>query len=277
MAGRQVPVIELREGFDPTQLIKWVIGIVVFVVIFFVINPLVIIGAGDRGVVFNRATGVEEKILGEGVHFRIPLVQSVVSMTVRVQKDEVAAEAASKDLQTVNTTIVVNYHLAADKVNKIYQQVGDEEIVLDRILKPAVHEVVKAATARLTAEEILTKRPELKTNIDTLLGERLLGYNIILDDVSIVDVEFSKEFNDAIEAKQIAEQDAQKAKFVTQKAEQDALAEINRAKGSAEAQRLQQQTLTQEILQKQAIEKWDGKFPTYFGGGALPFLNIPTR
>jgi prohibitin 1 len=242
--------------------------------LFFAVNPVVIIGAGDRGVVFNRATGIEERVLGEGVHFRLPFVESVTSMTVRVQKDDVEAEAASKDLQTISMHVVVNYHLDAGRVNKIYQQIGDEEAVIDSILKPAVNEVVKAATAKLTAEEILTKRPELKANIDKLLKERLISYNIILDDVSIVNVSFSREFNAAIESKQVAEQDAQRARFVALKAEQEAQAEINRAKGAAEAQRLQQQTLTQEILQKQAIEKWDGKFPQYFSGDQLPFLNI---
>lgn len=275
MAGRP-QVLTVQGDFQASSIIKWIIIGAVVLFLFFVINPIVVISAGHRGVVFNRARGVEERILGEGVHLRIPLVESVISMSVRVQKDEIAAEAASKDLQTVHTDIVVNYHLASDRVNKIYQQIGDESDIVDRIIKPAVNEVVKAATARLTAEEILTKRPALKADIDTLLAKRLQTYNIVLDDVSIVNVSFSKEFNDAIEAKQIAEQEAQKAKFTAQQAEQEAIAEINRAKGSAEAQRLQQQTLTAELLQKQAIEKWDGKFPTYFGG-VLPFLNIPAR
>lgn len=276
MAGRP-QVITVQSGYEASRLLRWIITGILFIFLFFLLNPVVVIGAGHRGVVFNRARGVEERILGEGVHLRIPLVESVISMSVRVQKDEVAAEAASKDLQTVYTDIVVNYHLSADRVNKIYQQIGDETDIVDRILKPAVNEVVKAATARLTAEEILTKRPELKATIDTLLAKRLQTYNIVLDDVSIVNVNFSKEFNDAIEAKQIAEQEAKKAQFTAQKAEQEATAEVNRAKGSAEAQRLQQQTLTSELLQKQAIEKWDGKFPTYFGGGVLPFINIPAR
>lgn len=276
MAGR-TQILEVSNTYSSGQILRWIVGIVIFLFLFFTLNPVVIIGAGHRGVVFNRATGVEERILGEGVHFRIPLVQSVIPMSVRVHKDDVQAEAASKDLQTVHTDIVINYHLSASKVNKIYQQIGDEQDIVDRILKPAVNEVVKAATARLTAEEILTKRPELKATIDTLLAKRLKTYNIVVDDVSIVNVSFSREFNAAIEAKQVAEQEAKRAQFVAQKAEQEAAAEVNRAKGSAEAQRLQQQTLTSELLQKQAIEKWDGKFPTYFGGGVLPFINIPAR
>lgn len=256
------------------RIFALIAGIIVVIFFLFAVNPIVIIGAGERGVVFNRASGIEDRVLVEGVHFRIPFVQTITTLSVRVQKDEVKAEAASRDLQTVSTVIVVNYHLDVGKVHRIYQQVGDEAVVVDRILKPAVNEVLKAATARLTAEEILTKRPELKATIDKLLSERLIAYNVVLDDVSIVDVDFSEKFDAAIEAKQIAEQEAQKAKFVAQQAQQEAQAEINRAKGSAEAQRLQLETLTAELLQKQAIEKWDGKFPTYFGGNVLPFLNI---
>src|SRR3989344_4432218 len=107
------------------------IGATFFLILFF--SPIVIVGAGQRGVVFNSYSGVEERILGEGTHLRIPIVESIISVSVRTQKTDVKAEAASKDLQTVNTDIVVNWHLDASKVNKIYQQIGDEDTVRDRI------------------------------------------------------------------------------------------------------------------------------------------------
>jgi prohibitin 1 len=245
------------------RYILWAIGAVVVIFLLIAIFPFVVVGAGMRGVVFNSFSGVENRILGEGLHVRIPLIESVVSIPVRVQKTEVKAEAASKDLQTVNTDIVVNWHMDAGQVNKIYQQVGDEEAVTDRILTPAVNEVVKAATAQKTASEVLAKRPELKADIDKALSNRLSKYEILLDDVSITNVQFTPEFNKAIEDKQIAQQQAEQAKFLVEKAQNEAAA--NAAK---------QQSLTPIILQQQALEKWDGRLPSYFGGSTLPFINI---
>jgi prohibitin 1 len=245
------------------RYIVWAIGAIIAIFIIIAIFPFVVVGAGMRGVVFNTFGGVENRILSEGVHVRIPLIESVVSIPVRVQKTEVQAEAASKDLQTVNTDIVVNWHMDAGRVNKIYQQVGDEQAVNDRILTPAVNEVVKAATAQKTASEVLAKRPELKSDIDKALSNRLSRYDILLDDVSITNVRFTQEFNNAIEAKQIAQQQAEQAKFLVEKAQSE-----------AQANQIKQQVLTPILLQQQAIEKWDGRFPTYFGGGTLPFINI---
>lgn len=257
---------------------KIIIGAFLLFIVFIILSiffPVVIIGIGKRGVIFNNISGVEKKILGEGVHFRIPLIQNIHSLSIKVQKNDVKAEAASKDLQTVSTDIVVNWHLDASQVNKIYQNIGDEKAVLDRIISPAVNEVVKAATAQKTAEEVLTKRAELKADIDNRLKERLSSYGIVLDDVSIVDVNFSKEFNTAIEQKQIAEQNARKAKFEADQKIEEARGEVEKAKGIAEAQRLVRETLTPELLQKLAIEKWQGGVPQYWGGSAIPFINIP--
>lgn len=237
--------------------------------------PFVIVKAGSRGVVFNNASGVEDRVLGEGFHFVTPFVESVEQLSVQVQKNEIKADAASKDLQTVSTDIVVNWHLDASKVNKVYQGVGDEKAVVDRIITPAVSEVVKSSVAKKTAEEILTKRFEVKTDIDVSLKERLLTYNVILDDVSIINVDFSPEFNKAIEAKQVAEQQAKQAFFLTQKAENEASASVAMAKGVAESQKLVQETLTPELLQKISLEKWNGILPQYLGGGTpVPFLNL---
>lgn len=259
------------------KLIAYGVGVFVLLVILILVSPIVIVGAGERGVVFNVGSGVEDRILTEGTHFRIPLIESVTNMDVRTQKTDVKAEAASKDLQTVNTDIVVNWHLDAGKVNKIYQQVGDEQSVIDRIIVPAVNEVVKAATAQKTASEVLSLRPQLKQDIDKLLSERLIKFNVILDDVSIVNVAFSDEFNKAIEQKQVAQQQAEQAVFKAQEASQSAQAAINIARGEAEANRLKAQSITAELLQLRALEKWDGKLPTVTGSGSVPFINIPVK
>lgn len=235
----------------------------IILIFLFSINPIVIIGAGQRGVVFSNVTGIEDRVLGEGLHFRMPFIENVVPVSVRVQKTDVPAMAASKDQQTVNTHLAVNWHLDAGKVNRIYQQIGDETAVKDRIIVPATNEVMKAATAKKTANEILATREGLKKDVDTLLKHRLLSYNIVVDDVSIVNVEFSADYNKAVEAKQVAQQEAERSRYL-----------VEVATNEAEANRIKQSAITDQILQQKALDKWDGKLPQYWGGGALPFIKM---
>jgi len=256
------------------QNIVLAIGFVAALLILFAsAGPLVVVGAGFRGVVMNFGQ-VQDEILGEGLHWRIPIMQEIKQLSVRVQKTDILAQVGSKDLQEVKLDVAINWHIDPTKVNKVYQNVGDEAQIVNRILNPAVGEVIKAAAAKKNAEEILTKRPELKAEIDANLDDRLLNYGIVLDSVSLLDVQFTREFAEAIEQKQIAEQEAQRAVYIAQKAAREAEAEVNRARGRAEAQRLIQESLTPAVLQNKALETWDGKFPLVYGGGALPFINI---
>ena len=250
-------------------------GLGIFILLAVIIfKPFTIVKAGERGVVM-RFGKVQDTILDEGLHPIVPIVNTVKTLSTRVQKNDVDAAASSKDLQDVKMEVALNWHTDPEKTNIIYQRVGEEEEIIARIINPAVSEIVKAATAQKNAEEIITKRTELKQQIDVELKERLNDYGILVDDVSLVNIAFSPEFTKAIEAKQIAEQQAKQADYEALKAEKTAQADINRAKGQAEAQRLQKLTLTSELLQKEAIEKWDGKFPMVMGGdGALPFINI---
>ncbi|MEO1131428.1 MAG: prohibitin family protein [Cyanobacteria bacterium J06639_1] len=257
-----------------TRLVLLGGGGVLLVAAVLAFKPFAIVPAGQRGVVM-RFGKVQDVVFDEGLHPIVPVVNTVTTLSVRVQKSEIQAAASSRDLQDVNTDIAVNWHLNPDKVNVIFQRIGDEADIVNRIISPAVVEVLKAAMAKKDAEEIITKRNELKQEIDLDLTARLAEYDIEVDDVSLVNFGFSQEFTKAIEAKQIAEQQAKQAEFVALRAEQEAQADINRARGQAEAQRLQRLTLTPELLQKQAIEKWDGQFPMVLGGeGALPFINI---
>ena len=259
------------------QLGLYLAGVIFLLVILAFLRPFTIINAGERGVVM-RFGKVQDTVFDEGFHLITPIVTTVKRITVRIQRDDVQAEAFSRDLQYIQTDIAVNWHIEPTTVNKIFQEVGDQTEIVRRIITPAVSEVVKAATAKKTAEEIIAKRTELKQEIDTQLRERLGSYGVVVDDVSLVNIDFTEEFSKAIEAKQIAEQEAKRAKFEAQKAKEQAQADINRAQGQAEAQRLQRQTLTPELLQKQAIEKWDGKFPQVLtGDGALPFITIDPK
>lgn len=264
------------NGFNNSglNLALYITGGIVLLFAAIFLKPFAIVNAGERGVIM-RLGQVQDTVLAEGIHPIVPIVTSVKRLNVRVQKNDFKADAASKDLQKVTTELTVNWHIDPRRVNKVYQQVGDSEQIVNGIVTPAVSEVLKAATAKKTAEEIIIKRTELKDEIDNNLKKRLAAYGLLVDDVSLVNFSFSPEFSKAIESKQIAEQEAKQAEFVALKATKDAEAEVNRAKGQAEAQRLQRQTLTPELLQKQAIEKWNGQFPTVMGGsGALPFINL---
>jgi regulator of protease activity HflC (stomatin/prohibitin superfamily) len=262
------------KATDNLKVGSYVAGGIVLLVGALMFRPFAIVNAGERGVVMQFGK-VQDNVLDEGIHPIMPIVTSVKRLSVRVQQNSFNADAASKDLQKVSTQLAINWHIDATQVNKVFQRIGDEQQIVLRIITPAVSEVLKAATAKKTAEEIITKRTSLKEEIDIALKARLAAYGVMVDDVSLVDFAFSPEFSKAIEAKQIAEQEAKQAEFIALKASKEAVGEVNRAKGQAEAQRLQRLTLTSELLQKQAIEKWDGRFPTVMGGsGTLPLINI---
>jgi len=266
-----VRVVSLGSGNPRIKII--IIGAVVAGVIALYAS-IVTVPPGHRGVITHFGA-VQKRVLGEGLHFIIPIVAKVSEMSIMIQKSEHQAKAASKDLQEVNAVIAVNWRLNEKGIEETYQKVGNIDRLVTTILQPAVTEVLKATTAKFTAEEVLTKRQEVKTNIDIMLQERLLPYRIDVTDVSIVDIGFSVEFNRAIESKQIAEQEAKRAIYDAQKATMLANAEINRAKGTSEAQKLLGRTLSKEVLQLQSIERWDGHFPKVMSGKAnLPFIDM---
>lgn len=233
----------------------------------------VIVNAGERGVLMQFGK-VQEQVLGEGLHVIVPTVYSVKKLSVRVQKQESSAEASSKDLQDVFTDVALNWHIIPDEANAIFQQIGDEREVVTRIIDPAVEEVLKAVMAKYTAEEIITKRGEVKAAVDDFLTLRLLTYHIAVDDISLVHVHFSQRFSEAVEAKQIAEQEAKRGEFLALKAVKEAEAKVNLAKGEAEVQRLLRDNLTPELLERQAIEKWNGNLPLIVGDGGKNLLDL---
>ena len=167
------------------NFIKYAVIGAIALVLVLILNPFVVIGAGQRGVVLNFGA-VQKEVLDEGLHFRIPIMQKVVVMNVQVQKGEGQGEAASKDLQQVTTSVAVNYHLSPSQVATVYQKIGSLDAVGDRIILPAVSESVKAATAQYTAEELISKRQEVREKIRQHLLTRLAVYGVVVDDFSIV-------------------------------------------------------------------------------------------
>lgn len=236
-------------------------AILLFLILLFV-SSAKRIGTGQVGVVtqYGRVTGRE---LTEGLSFVMPFgLNNVTVYDIKVQKEAVSSTAASKDLQDVSSQIVLNYNLERGSVSRIHQTIG--ALYVDKVVTPAINEVFKAASAEYTASELITERSRLKTSAQKTLTDRLAPYGIKVSELSIVDFKFSDSFGKAIEEKQVAQQNAERAKF-----------NLEAARTDAEAQRAQSETLTQEYLQKQAIEKWDGKMPTYMGGGAV--FNIPLQ
>lgn len=247
--------------------------IVLLLLVSIIFTPFVVVNAGERGVLMQFGK-VQDRVLGEGIHLIIPVVNTVKKLSIRVQKQEISAEASSKDLQDVFTVVALNWHIIPKETNVIFQKIGDENEVVERIINPAIEEVLKAVMAKYTAEELITKRGEVKAGVDTFLTTRLADYHIAVDDISLVHVHFSERFDEAVEAKQIAEQEVKRAEFVALKAVKEAEARVNLAKGEAEAQRLVRETLTPEILQKQAIEKWNGKLPKIAGNNGMQMFDL---
>ena len=259
----------------PMRLAVIIGAILVF---FLFLHPWVQIGAGERGVVLNFGA-VQKTVLGEGLHFRVPVMQRVVPMDVKVQKSETNAAAASSDLQDVSSTVAINYHIIPDKANIVYQTLGTE--FKERIIDPAVQEVVKAVTARYTAEELITKRPAVSDAMKLNLTERLMANNIAVDAFSIVGFSFSKIFMEAIESKQTAEQLALKARRDLERVKIEAEQKITAAKAEAESLRLQKQNISPDLIELRrieanlkAIDKWNGILPQVTGGGAIPFIGV---
>jgi regulator of protease activity HflC (stomatin/prohibitin superfamily) len=151
------------------------------------LTPCVIVNAGERGVLMKFGQ-IQEQILGEGIHLIIPIVNTVKKLSIRIHKQEISTEAASKDLQNVFTDVALNWHFLPDKVNRIFQQIGDENQVIQSIINPAIEEVLKAVIAQYTAEEVITKRGDVKRELDQSLRARLGTYNIEVNDISLVHI-----------------------------------------------------------------------------------------
>jgi regulator of protease activity HflC (stomatin/prohibitin superfamily) len=232
-----------------------------FILLMLFWHSLTIVGAGERGVVkrMGRVTG---RILDPGMNFTIPIIENTWMANVRIQKEQKEANAASQDLQTVNSTIALNFHLDPAHVTDIYINLGAG--YMDRIIDPAIQEVFKASTAQYPVADLLTKRNEVKEKVRILLEERLHKNNIIVDDVSIVNFSFSPEYDKAIEAKQVAQQQAEQAQY-----------KLDAARKEAEAMKIKSTALENNpnLIQYEAVLRWNGVLPQVTGG-SIPMVNI---
>lgn len=256
-------------------------SIVALLVLFTFLSSIRFVGTGKIAVVtrYGKVTGRELK---EGAHFVLPWgVDKVTTYDIKVQKQDANAAAASKDLQDVNAHLVLNYRIQAGQVSHIHQTIGAD--YHDKLIAPAVQEVFKSASAKFDATQLITERSEVKKEVSVQLRDRLEKYGIVITDVSLTNFSFSPEFSKAIEDKQVAQQAAQRAVFVAEKAKQEAQADIERARGQAESQRLLQSTASSQTIElkrleneRAAIDKWNGTLPHLWSGQGSIF-SIPLQ
>ena len=269
-------------------------GVLVAIVILIIIGVIAtasvkIVDSGHRGVLLHwDAVDLSNPPLDEGLHFVVPFQDDVVNIEVRTLKYASEARSASKDLQTVETTVTVNYHPDKEGVHRLYKNLGlDYE---NRVIQPAIEETVKQVTANYNAEELITKRPLVKADIEFSIRERLNQFDVVTEVISITDFEFSALFASAIESKVEAEQKALKAENDLRRIEVEARqreanaiglanANIAEAKGEAEAIAIINQALAENpnYLEWLKTQAWDGQLPLVVGEGGTPFISIPVN
>lgn len=247
-----------------------IIGAIVLIAILIIANCFTIVNAGHTGVVVTLGK-VNSKVLQEGIHFKVPFVQQVVKIDNRIVKLEVDTEAFSKDLQTVQTTLAINYRVDTSKSYSIYKNIGaNYEQVL---VAPAVNEVLKAITAQYTAEESVTNRSLISDGLIKGLNDKLNSIGLYITDVNIINFDFSEAFITAIEEKQVAQQQLLKAETEKQTAitNAEAAAETTRIKAEAEADANNKikASLNDDIIRSKFYEKWDGKLPQAMGSDSV--------
>jgi regulator of protease activity HflC (stomatin/prohibitin superfamily) len=256
--------------------------LVILAILLVRLSPFTSVPAGHKGVVTTFGK-VSPDVLDEGLHLINPLSR-VVNVSTRIQKVDSQGDAASRDLQSVTTHIALQYHLSPKDIANFYQHVG--LAYEDTIVAPQIQETFKAVTARYTAEELITKREEVRHAIRELLDNKLrelTAGGLLVDDFSITNFQFSHNFNAAIEAKQEAEQLALKAKRDLERIQVEAQQKIAMAEAEAAALKAQKQEITPDLIklreievQRMAIDKWDGRLPNV-NGGAMPFLNLGSK
>jgi len=253
------------------------VGIVVLLVfILAVLGSYTQVGVGEVGIVkhFGAINPDHPDIFDPGIHTKVPFRDDVVIFDTRIQKEQVEASAASKDGVTIHSTIAVNFHIDAAKAPLILQNIGPN--YKDRIIDQQIQQAFKDVTAQYAGLELIQKREEVAIKARVTLKDKLAPYYIVVDEFTIPNYEFPKEFNDAILATQVANQQHLQAKQLQEKARTEAETALIVAQGLANAQKAQATTLTTEYLQLQAINKWNGQLPQYLTPNTpLPFIGAP--
>jgi regulator of protease activity HflC (stomatin/prohibitin superfamily) len=260
------------------------VGIIIVLIILFIIfwSTFVIVPAGSRGVVLWWGS-VENRIMGEGLNFKVPVAETVIKVDVRVQPHPFKEiDASSKEYQIVKMTGMMNFHIDPSFVNELYQKVGLD--FAQKVIDPAFNDFVKEVVPTYPIGEILPKREEIRHTAMGKLGNNLSRYHIIVDDIYFADIRFSPEYEKAIEAKQVAQQQVETQKQVLAQREIEAQQRVATAKGEsqsillvaqgqAQANDVLSRSITPILVSYKSIEKWNGALPQV-SGGAIPFLDL---
>ncbi len=245
--------------------------ILLFLMSFFVVPP------GEVAVKTRMGKIVDS--YDEGFHFKIPIIDSITKFSIQIQRADIKTDAFSKDLQTMEAHLVVNHRIRKDTVVSIFRNLGPNYV--DNIVDPAVQEVFKSITAKYSAEKIIAERNLLVEELNKEVKDRLTKKEIIVTDISVVNLDFTDQFLKAVEDKQIAEQQAKMAEKLVEKAKKDAEQQIAKARAEAEALKMQRSAVSRDLIELRkveaklkAIEKWNGVLPTYVGGNGIPFINV---
>ena len=250
-------------GLPKKRLLVYVIIVAFLLVTLF--SSFQTIASGEVGLKV-RFGKIVDSSLNEGLNLKIPYIEQIQKVNIKVQKSEIRVESSTKDMQTIDTTIAVNYRVDSKKASNLYRTVGNS--YEQTVLEPAIKESIKGAIAQYNAEEITTKRSEVSANCLSALQGKVEKYGIVVEDFNLTDFNFSDEYTKAIEEKQVAEQRLEKTKL-------EAEAKLVEAEATKKANELLKQSLTDELIAKQFIEKWDGKLPTtYAGNDILKMFNI---
>lgn len=252
---------------------KVVIGIIAFIALCILSSAFYTVDEGQRGIVLRSGGVIAVK--EPGLNIRLPFFDKVVIVDTRTRATQVKIDGASKDLQVVTNVIVVNYHLDEKKLVSIYGKTGLD--IETKIIRPRIDETLTSIIADYDATDLILNREMVKSEVDRSLRKALASYNVIVENVMITSFDFSAEYSRAIERKTVALQDALTAKNKLETAKANAAIKLTEAKAEAESIRIQAESLKTNggelMIQKNAIDKWDGKLP-YMTGNAIPMINL---
>ena len=258
----------------------WGIPVVVLcLLVFFIIlcNPFVMVGPGERGIKITLGH-VQPESYGEGLHAIFPFIQKFRTMDVKTQKNTKTTAVYTKDIQQARITYVINYNVEPSSVNRLFQEVGlDYET---KILTPVVEGTIKDIIGKWNAQDLISNREKATSDILAKLQSQLRDNCIDVTDFQMTDINYSKVFEQAIESKVTAEQEALKAKNKTVQIQEEARQKVIAAEAEAKSMAIRAQALSQNksLVQYEAVQKWDGKMPQYMLGNSVPFINVnPTK
>lgn len=250
---------------------------IVFAVVFFGMMAFFVVSPGEVAIKTRMGKVVDS--YEEGVHFKMPVFEAITKFSIQIQRADIKTEAFSRDLQTMKAELVVNHRIQKTTVVSIFRNLGPNYV--DRVVDPAVQEIFKSIASNYSAEKIIAERNAIVQEVNMVAKERLTKNEIIVTDISLVNLDFTDQFLKAVEDKQIAEQQAKMSEKLVVKAKRDAEQVIAKAQGEAEALRMQKASITKELVdlrkvdaQLKAIEKWNGVMPTYIGGNGVPFIPL---